>query len=960
MERNSRPVTPAQSAILSRAALTGGTAHHLLFSALIDGPLNADTVSAALRELAARHSSLRTSFNVNGQGEWTRHIHEGWVPPLRQSPVPLSESDPVASAQATLAAASPLLIGQPDVPPIGFFLTSDPVGRSHVLSLLAHSGLLDAWSVGTLWRELAGLCAGDRGPVPADEGQDAVVARHEALESSGRIGELVHEYAQRLADAPGITELPTASVRPQTFDPSAARLVFELSADTADSCDDLARALGVPRNAVLLAAWVLVLARWCGVDDLLVGVPVTSRAGYGHRHVVGQCSDLLPVRCRLEAGLSAGEYLRRTAAGLTEAARFSDAPFTQLVQAMRLDDDARRHPLVQFGFDAHDELIPGRLQAGDVTLDLTEGHCGGSLWDAMLSVQRWGSANRLALEYATATLAPAEAAGLAESLESALLDLSTRRSGLLTEVSTVSARQAGQLRAWGRGPAAPADSGLWTLLSRRASNNAPAPAVCAGDVEVTYQELIERAEALAVRLHAAGTGRGDHVLVDMPCGLAEIVSVLAVIRLGAVYVAVDRQAPAAQRRDIVARLDPRALLVSDSQAAPMRPHVGSGCAVVDATLMVSATPGQRARLPEPPADPDSPLYVCFTSGSTGQPKGVRVPQRGVVRLVLDADCVRQGPGERFLRLSPLAFDASVLEIFATLVGGACLQVFTADPVIPGALAQFIAKRRITALWLTAGLFRLMADHYPAAFATVRQVLTGGDVVPAEQVRALSELHDGLRITNGYGPTENTTFTTVYHVDSPADVAEPLPIGRPIQGTDVLVVDDTGAVVPPGAIGELWAGGHGLALDYLGDEAATREAFVRVDDRTMYRTGDLVRWDGLGRLLFAGRRDRQVKIGGHRVEPVAIERVLRGHPGVKDAVVVIENLTNFGPRLLAGVIPGQRGLSEGELRDFVSQQLPSYAVPALWALVELIPLTGNGKVDVAALRHQATAAQPAVQ
>ena len=960
MAGNPRSVTAAQSAILNQAAQIGGTAHHLLFSALVEGPLDVATLSAALHELAARHSSLRTSFMVSDQGGWQRYIHEGWVPLLRHNAVPLSGSDPVASAQAALAAASPFLIGQPDVPPIGFFLISDPGGRSHVLSLLTHSALLDAWSVGMLWRELAGLCAGDSGPVPADGGQDAVVARHEALESSGRMGELINEYAQRLAGAPGAAELPASSVHPQKFDPRAARLVFRLSAGAVDSCGDLALALGVARNAVLLAAWALVLARRCGVDDLLVGLPVSARDDDGQQYVVGQCTDVLPVRCRFGAGLSTGEYLRRTAAGLAEASRFSDVPFTRLVQAMRLDDDARRNPFIQFGFDAHDELIPGRLQAGEITLDLSEGHCGGSLWDAMLSVQRWGPANRLALEYATAALGPVEAAGLAESLETALLGLSAQRAGLLTEVSTVSVRQAGLLQAWGCGPAVRTASGLWALLKHRASISAPAPAVCAGDAEVTYRELIERAEALAVRLHAAGVSRGDHVLVDMPRGLAEIVSVLAVIRLGAVYVAVDRQAPAAQRRDIVARLSPRALLISGSQPAPMRLHIGSGCAVIDAAVMELATPEQRAQPPEPPADPDSPLYVSFTSGSTGQPKGVRVPQRGVVRLVADAGYVRQGPGERFLRLSPLAFDASVLEIFAPLAGGACLQIFTADPVIPGALAQFIAKRRVTVLWLTAGLFRLMTDNYPAAFASVRQILTGGDVVPAGQVRALSALHEGLRITNGYGPTENTTFTTVFHVDSPADVAEPLPIGRPIQGTDVLVVDETGAAVPPGAVGELWVGGHGLALDYLGDEAATREAFVRVGGRTMYRTGDLVRWDDLGRLRFAGRRDRQVKIGGHRVEPVAIERVLRRHPSVKDAVIVIDSPANFGPRLLAGVIPGQDGLSESELRDFTGQHLPAYAVPTLWALVDVIPLTGNGKVDVAALRRKATAAQPAVR
>lgn len=768
--------------------------------------------------------------------------------------------------------------------------------------------------------------------------------KRETLETAGRIDELALELAQRLSGAPSVAELPADSARPRIFDQSAARILLELSPAAAASCDDLATALGITRDAVLLGAWGMVLARQCGVEDLLIGVPVTGRPYDDSRHLVGQCSGPLPVRIRLEAGLTAAQYLRRTQASLAEAARFADVPFAGLVRAAGVVPDPGRHPLVQFAFESQDGPIPHRLQAG------------GSLWDAMLTVQWRGAGCRLALTYATAALGPAEAGQLAESLEAALRGLAAGRDSQLAGVSTVSAGQELLLQEWGRGADAPADS-LWGLLSRRAALSAHEPAVRADGLEITYAELLARAEALAVRLHAAGVGPGDHVLIDMPRGLDEIVSVLAACRLGAVYVGVDRHMPAAQRQDIAARLTARALLVSGSRPASMRSEAGSGCSVIDAALAVPSDPKGLGNLPAPPSDPESPAYVSFTSGSTGKPKGVRIPQRGVVRLVGAAQYVRRGPGERFLRLSPLAFDASVLEIFAPLTGGACLHVFTAEPVLPGALAQFIVKHRLTVMWLTAGLFRLMADHYPQAFAAVRQILTGGDVVPAEQVRALSELHDGLRITNGYGPTESTTFTTVHHVDSTADLAEPLPIGRPIPGTDVLVADGAARAVPPGAIGELWIGGQGLALDYLGDEAATREAFVSRDGRKMYRTGDLVRWDELGRLRFAGRRDRQVKISGHRVEPVAIERALREHPGVRDVVIVVDDSASFGPRLLAAVTFSEGALSSRELRDYVGQRFPGYAVPALWALVETIPLTANGKVDVAALRRDSALVGP---
>lgn len=957
-----RPASPTQSGILAHEAVIGGTAYHLLFSVHIDGRLSMTTMSVAVRELAARHSSLRTSLEPGDEGGWTRVVHDGWAPPLHVAAVHLPDRDPAGAAQVSLAASSATLIGAAGVPPVCFFLTSDPVRPSHVLSLVAHHALLDGWSVGLLWRDLADLLTRPPVGTPVDAGQDAIVERWAALQSAGLIEARAAEYARRLAGAPTIAELPADRARPAAFDPAATRLAGGMSPEAVRACDDLARAHGITRNAVLLAAWALVLTRQCGVTDLLVGVAVAGRSDDTIRQVVGMRSGIVPVRFRTEPGLAVWQYLRQAATGLAEAIRFCDVPFARLVRAMGVGGSVSHHPVVQFGFGAHDELIPDQLDAGELTLRPREGHCGGCFLDAMLYVQRWGRDCRLALDYAKTALRPEEAAGLMESLEAALLGLSAQRDRLLGEVSGVSERQERLVRGWGTGAEVPDDATLWTMIQRTAARRPDAVALSAGRIEVSYRDLITRAESLAARLRAVHVGPGDHVLIDMPRGVAEIIAVLAAVRLGAVYVGVDSRAPAAQSREVAARLSPRALLIDGSRRSVMRPHVGAGCAVVDAGQATAAGRPGGYHLPEPASDPGHPVYVSFTSGSTGRPKGVRVAQRGVTRLIAsNADYVRRGPGERFLRLSPLAFDASTLEIFAPLTGGGRIEIFAADPVTPDAVASFIVERQVTVLWLTAGLFRLMADHHADAFAGVRQVLTGGDVVPVEQVRALARRHTGLRITNGYGPTESTTFAAVYHVDSPADITEPLPIGRPIPGTGLLVLDDAGALVPPGALGELWIDGPGLAIDYLGDEAATAAAFLDLaaqPGRRRYRTGDLVRWDGQGRLRFAGRTDRQVKVSGHRVEPVAIERVLREHPAVMDAVIVVDRAGGVGSRLVAGVAADPGAVSEGELRQFAGQRLPGYAVPSLWALIERIPVTGNGKVDAAALRELAAGARPA--
>ncbi|HKS98466.1 MAG TPA: AMP-binding protein, partial [Rugosimonospora sp.] len=377
-----------------------------------------------------------------------------------------------------------------------------------------------------------------------------------------------------------------------------------------------------------------------------------------------------------------------------------------------------------------------------------------------------------------------------------------------------------------------------------------------------------------------------------------------------------------------------------------------------------------------PADPSRIAYVAFTSGSTGQPKGVPVPHRAVVRLVRGVDHVRLGPGERYLRLAPLAFDASTLELFAPLLSGAGIEVYPDGPVTPTDLARFLTERGVTVLWLTAGLFRLVADHRPEAFARVRQVLTGGDVVPAAQVRRLLRRYPGLRVTNGYGPTECTTFVAVHHLDSAAEVTDPVPIGRPIAGTRVFVLDEHGHPVPPGAVGELCVGGPGLADGYLGAPEETARAFGQVSPgehsrsrvlaeastpdvtpdagERLYRTGDLVRWDGRGRLAFLGRRDNQVKVRGFRVEPDAVARRLRAHPRVRDAVVAGVGEPGTDRQLLAAVLVEEPAPTVGELRAWVGAELPSYAVPELWSCTDAFPLTGNGKVDLRTLAALATA------
>ncbi|MEU2080256.1 amino acid adenylation domain-containing protein, partial [Streptomyces sp. NPDC013489] len=350
--------------------------------------------------------------------------------------------------------------------------------------------------------------------------------------------------------------------------------------------------------------------------------------------------------------------------------------------------------------------------------------------------------------------------------------------------------------------------------------------------------------------------------------------------------------------------------------------------------------------------PEQLAYVMFTSGSTGEPKGVAARQCDVTALASDGGFA--GVGERVLVHSPHSFDASTFELWVPLLGGGRVVVAPPGRIDGEELADLIASRGVSALWLTAGLFAVMAEEHPGCFAGVSQVWAGGDVVSPAAVRRVQAISPGLVVVNGYGPTETTTFVTRHPMDALAHDAADIPIGRPLDNMRVYVLDGGLGLVPPGVVGELYVAGAGLARGYVNRPALTAERFVASpfgEGERLYRTGDLVRWDADGRLVYAGRADEQVKIRGFRIELGEIEAALTSHEGVARAVVMArESAANRGKQLVGYVVAAADAgvLDSAALRVFLAERLPEYMVPAVVVVLDVLPLTANGKVDRRAL------------
>ncbi|HKP74488.1 MAG TPA: amino acid adenylation domain-containing protein, partial [Longimicrobiaceae bacterium] len=679
---------------------------------------------------------------------------------------------------------------------------------------------------------------------------------------------------------------PADRPRPATPTDRGEVHAFDLGASAANRLRALCREEGATLFMAALAAFDALLARYGATDDVVVGTPVAGRTRAETEDVVGLFVNTLALRADLSGDPSFRELLRRVKRSTLAAFARQDVPFERVVEALRPDRARGRSPLFQamlvlqntpgdgaevrecgsaevrevlrmrpFGLDA-------RTAKFDLTLHLEErrdGSLSGALEYAADLFDR-GTAERIAGHFRA--LLGAAAADPAARL-SALPILGADEHRLVTEEWNATARDY------------PREATIHALFAAQVRATPDAVAMVADGERVTYAELNARANRLARYLRRCNVGPEARVGLCLERGAELIVSILAVLKAGGAYLPLDPAYPLARTSQMTR--DGGVDVVITREAHLARLPVGVNRVVLEH----SAERIARENGDDLPAHGcgDSLAYVLYTSGSTGTPKGVAVPHRAVLRLVRGADFAEMTAEHVFLQLAPAGFDASTLEIWGALLNGGRLVVFPPELPTAAALGRVIRAEGVTTLWLTAGLFHQVVDDDVTALRGLRQLLAGGDVLsPAHVARALDAL-PGCRVINGYGPTENTTFSCCWTADRHA-LTPSVPLGAPIANTRAYVLDPALRPVPIGAAGELFVGGDGLARGYLGRAALTAERFVpdpfsATPGGRLYRTGDRVRWRPDGVLEFLGRLDRQVKVRGFRVEPGEIEAALVG-------------------------------------------------------------------------------------
>ncbi|WP_280816279.1 polyketide synthase [Variovorax sp. TBS-050B] len=666
------------------------------------------------------------------------------------------------------------------------------------------------------------------------------------------------------------------------------------------------------------AAWLLLQARWLGMDR-----PVLHEGLPGEHGLA-----VLAVPAAFDPALPASTWLAAL-------------------------DEARRQPPATN--DTPEPSATALWLRGDGTLPRP---------GAPLALRFIADADapRLELASAAALLDAASAAQLLAAVADTAADLLDRPDAPLGDIRTLpAADRAQQLFAWNSAPA-PVDSSLTVtgLFTRQAAATPDAVALAQGDEQVRYAELERRAGRLAHRLQQLGVQPGDSVGLLLDRSIAAVVAQLGVLKAGAAYVPLSPEFPPQRIAHMLDETGVRQVL-----AAPEHRHLvpASVAALPPEALEGEARADSLSPWHTPAIDGESAAYVMYTSGSTGTPKGIEISHRAILRLVVDAPYAELVPGRAVLHAAPLAFDAATFEIWGPLLnGGVCVVHGERVPTGAG-LAQTIARHEVHTAWLTAALFNAVIDDDPRHLAGLRHLLTGGEALSVPHVRRALAALPALTLSNGYGPTECTTFAATHRIPRvlPPELRS-IPLGRPIKDTVLRVLSPTMALLPTGLVGELCIGGHGLARGYLRQPALTQDRFVPdpfgAPGERLYRTGDLARWLPDGTIEFIGRRDGQVKIHGHRIETGEVEAAILAHPAIQSCAVVARPDAEGQLRLVAYLVARTHKLSWDALRAHLATRLPAALLPAAQVWLAALPVTPNGKLDRRALPEPA-AERPAL-
>jgi amino acid adenylation domain-containing protein len=926
------------------------------------GDLEPAAMRAALDDLVHRHQSLRGAFRFAGDTlrfEIIRDLRAPWV---ECDLAGLGEVERTARLRSAVT----------DIVLHHFDLAQAPLMRAtlvrlgpreHVLALNFHHIATDGWSFGIILQELAaGYEARRDGRAPAlpplKWQYTDYIAWQEQLRQRGVMDGDLAFWRERLAGAPTCTTLPPDLRRPPVQEFTGAFVALNVDAATTARLRAKAREWGSSLNHLTLAASAILLADFSGSRDIVIGLPLANRTRRELEPLVGMFVNVMPLRLAVDPEQSLSAFVALVKRANAEAMEHCQLPFERLVEALVSRRDLSMSPLFQVAYNflppMERTLSFGGLEA--VRPELVE-EGGISKHDCTFYIDESEGGIAGSIEYSTRLYRRDTAERWVRAFLEILRAMVDRTDAPLGDIAGVGREDGGKIAAWSAGPERALPIGSpWARFAVVVRDQPDTVVVDDGRERTTYAELARRAGLVAAQLAERGVDRGARVGLLLPRGSDLLAAMLGVVQRGAVFVPFDRDQPPERLAKMAAKARLAVVLCRPGETAAER--LGLATIGIDAALW-----RKEPTAPEPATiGPDDPLYMIFTSGSTGVPKAVIVPWRGLNNI---AQCYgrlcRLASGERVAQIASPDFDASLLEIWPALLAGATLAIVPGEERLdPAALRDWLLRERIAVHFSPTPLAEALIDLEWPAQAPLRLLLTGGQALRKRPRPGLP-----FCLLNNYGPTEASIAVTCGVVAETREDNGLPSIGRPIDNTQIVILNETRRRVPLGAVGELYVTGAGVALGYFEDPEATARNFVKLSGETetrWYRTGDLVRLLAEGELEFLGRVDRQIKLRGYRIELGEIESALLRIAGVRQAAVRLE-----GEQLVAYLEAGADGPAPEKVRRQLAAVLPAAMLPAHCVILERLPRQSSGKIDIrelplfqpvaAAARTSASAALP---
>jgi amino acid adenylation domain-containing protein/thioester reductase-like protein len=972
------PLSFGQEQLWFLSQIQDNTTYNLPLALQISGSLNISVLEQVITEIVRRHEILRTNFQQI-EGKNLQIIR----PEINISLQVINLEQITAKQQ--LQNVQQLINQETDKI---FNLSEDDLFQStlyqlnqnsYILLLNMHHIISDGWSIGILLQELSTLygayLAGNKSPLPDLQIQYADYAIWQKEKFTSEIREKQLNYwKQQLADIPPLLELPTDKPRPPIQSFRGGIWEFSINSNLSQKIRTLTQQSDATLFMIMLAAFVILLYRCSGQDDILIGSPMAGRNRQEIQSLIGYFVNTVVLRTKLTGNPNFREILNQVRQVATDAHNYQDIPYNQVVEVLNPQRNLSYNPVFQILFDLQHSLTD-KLQLPGLTLQPFLGEHSTSKFDLSLIIEDRGTELIGAWEYSSDLFTQEAISRITENFQTLLNGIVNNPETPINQLPIISAFEQQQiLEKWNNTQQDyPESFCIHELLTQQVIKTPDAIAVKFGNQQLTYTQLNQKANQLANYLQNCGVTSEVLVGLYLERSLDILIAILAILKAGGAYLPLDPKYPQTRLTDILNDsqvsiiLTQEKLLTSLSSPlprgeTPLTPYQGK-IILLDTDLTIISQ--QNIETPISAIKPDNLAYVIYTSGSTGKPKGVMITHQNIINHATSIiDKYQINSHDRILQFTTFIFDVAAEEIFPAWLSGATLIICPQEMVTNLIeFSQFLAQESLTVVNLPTPYWQewvLEIDRKISQIPdSLRLVITGSDQVLPEKLalwqKLVTEKRQNIQWINAYGLTETTITSTVYQlpVNYQLNTTHSVPIGRPIANTEIYILDQNLQPVPIGIPGELHIGGAGLARGYLNRKQLTNEKFISnpissSKSSRLYKTGDLARYLPDGNIEFLGRIDYQVKIRGFRIELGEIEAVLAQHPLVKSSAVIVREIQPGNKQLVAYVVTEDHSNIQQDLRSFLKKNLPDYMLPAFFVRLAELPLTPTGKINRRAL------------